>query len=69
MIPPLWSEGKDTSLAETALHFKTRQTRTSLPMQIKFTITIFTTNHATTQSNTAILIKLFYETTFIAYTH
>ena len=35
MIPPLWSEGKDTALAETALHFKTRQTSTSIPIQIK----------------------------------
>ena len=35
MIPPLWSEGKDTALAETALHFKTRQTSASIPIQIK----------------------------------
>ena len=69
MIPPLWSEGKDTFLAETALHFKTRQTRTSLPMQIKFSITIFTTNHAAIQSTTAMSVKLLYEATFIAYTH
>ena len=35
MIPPLWSEGKDIALAETALHFKTRQTSASIPIQIK----------------------------------